>query len=119
MPNIAWADLTVPDAEPLRDFYARVTGMTTSAVDMGGYSDFCLHEAGGDPVAGVCHARGGNANLPPVWLIYLTVSDLDDSMRGVQELGGAIVSGPHKMGEDRYCVIKDPAGAYSALYEKK
>lgn len=88
MPTIAWADLTVPDAEPLRDFYARVTGMTTSAVDMGGYSDFCLHEAGGDPI--VCHARGG-----------------------------AIVSGPHKMGQDRYCVIKDRAGAYSALYEKK
>ena len=120
MPTISWADLTVPDVEPLRDFYARVTGLTPSPVDMGGYSDFCLLDAGGEAIAGVCHARGSNAGLPPVWLIYITVPDLDDSMRAVQELGGAIIAGPHKMGESaRYCVIRDPAGAFSALYEKK
>ena len=27
-------------------------------------------------VAGVCHARGANANIPPVWLVYFTVADL-------------------------------------------
>jgi len=57
--------------------------------------------------------------MPTIAWADLTVPDLDGSMRAVQELGGTIVSGPHKMGQDRYCVIKDPAGAYSALYEKK
>ena len=29
------------------------------------------------PVSGICHARGSNADLPPVWLIYITVADLE------------------------------------------
>jgi len=36
---IAWIDLTVPDAESLRDFYAAVAGWTPSAVAMDGYDD--------------------------------------------------------------------------------
>ena len=76
--QIGWIDLTVPDASAVRDFYQSVTGWTPSPVDMGGYQDFCMHPAGeAQPVAGICHARGHNEGLPPVWLVYITVDDLD------------------------------------------
>ncbi len=33
---------------------------------MGGDSDFCMNQpADGKTVAGICHARGENASLPP------------------------------------------------------
>ena len=73
-------DLTVPDAAPVRDFYRDVVGWTAAEVDMGGYQDYTM-AAGDDPVAGVCHARGGNADVPPVWLVYFTVAELDESLR--------------------------------------
>jgi len=78
---IAWTDLTVKPAVEVRDFYAAVVGWKFSAVEMGGYSDFCMNQPADDkPVAGVCHARGENANLPAQWLIYINVPSLKRSL---------------------------------------
>lgn len=117
--QIGWIDLSVADAPALRDFYQGVTGWTTSPVAMGGYQDFCMHPPGeAQPVAGICHARGSNAGLPTVWLIYITVDDLEQSMRRCQELGGKLLRPPMGTGpNDRYCVIEDPAGAVCALFQ--
>ena len=114
--TVTWQDLTVTDAEAIRDFYAAVVGWSPQPVAMGGYSDFTMH-ADGDPVAGVCHARGGNADLPPQWLIYITVRDLDDSIAECERRGGAVLAPPRGLSGGRFCVIKDPAGAVCALYQ--
>jgi len=117
--SVAWVDLTVPEAETLRDFYHDVTGWNPKPVTMGDYSDYTMHTPEGDrPVTGVCHARGGNAGLPAQWLIYIIVADLDASIARCVELGGKVVAGPKPMGpKDRFCVIQDPAGAVAALYQ--
>lgn len=114
--SITWQDLTVGDAEAVRDFYQAVVGWKPESVAMGAYSDFVMNADGGG-VAGICHARGANAELPPVWLIYITVEDLDHSLEECQRRGGALVSAPRSYGGGRYCVIKDPAGAICALYQ--
>jgi predicted enzyme related to lactoylglutathione lyase len=105
--TIGWIDLTVANAVKIRDFQKAVVGWTTSDVAMGDYSDFCMHpSADAPPVAGVCHARGHNADLPSQWLIYITVADLDASMALCKELGGKLLAGPTAMGQEaRYCVI--------------
>lgn len=117
--SVGWIDLTVDDAERVMDFYRQVTGWRSSPVAMEGYSDFnMLRPEGDDPVAGICHARGGNADLPPRWLIYIVVEDLDASIERCRELGGKLVAGPKgEAGSDRYCIIEDPAGAVAALYQ--
>ncbi len=117
--SIAWMDLTVPDAEKIRDFYSRVVDWNPSEVSMGDYSDFNMNlPDSGQAVTGVCHARGVNADLPPVWLIYIIVENLDKSLDQVRQLGGKINTGPKSMGDHgRYAVIRDPAGAWSALFE--
>ena len=117
--TISWADLTVAAAPAVRDFYRAVVGWESVDVEMGGYSDFCMNLPGsGDPIAGICHARGANANLPPQWLIYINVLDLDQSMARCVEGGGAVLAGPRAMGsQGRFCVIRDPAGAAVALFE--
>src|SRR5258707_232579 len=116
--SVGWMDLTVPDAMALRDFYKAVAGWTHTEVDMGGYSDFCLHPSTNDPpVAGICHARGENEGLPPQWLMYITVKDVDTSAARCVQLGGKILAGPRSMGgQGRICVIEDPAGAVAALF---
>ena len=117
--GVGWVDLTVADAAGIRDFYRDVAGWTASEVSMGGYSDFCMNEpATGSPAAGVCHARGENADLPPQWMIYVRVADLDASLAKCAEGGGRLVAGPRSFGAGRrYAVIEDPAGAVCALYE--
>ena len=116
--TIGWVDLTVEDAPGVRDFYEKVVGWSSAGVDMGGYQDFTMIPPRSENgVAGVCHARGSNAELPPYWLIYIIVENLDDSLRAVEAGGGSIVSGPKSMGQAAYCIIQDPAGAYVALYQ--
>lgn len=112
-----WCDISVPDATALCDFYAGVTGLTPVGVDMGGYADYTLTDpATGAGLAGVCHARGVNADLPPVWLVYFTVSNLDEALALAVQRGGRLAAGPKGEGP-RFAVVQDPAGAYFALYQ--
>ena len=116
--TIGWVDLTVPNAREVRDFYRAVVGYGASEVEMGEYSDYCLLEPStGEAIAGVCHARGVNAGLPPQWLIYITVEDVEASAARCVELGGKVLAPPRRMGnQGSYCVIEDPAGAAVALF---
>jgi uncharacterized protein len=112
-------DLTVQDAESLRDFYACVIGWEAEPLDLGGYSDYFMKAPStGDIVSGICHARGENADLPPQWLTYVVVADLDESLRQVKAGGGSQATAVKgEIGRTRYCVIRDPAGAHLALME--
>ena len=116
---VAWTDLTVPDAERIRDFYAEVVGWNADPVDMGEYSDFnMIVPATGEPAAGICHAKGVNVDLPAAWMVYLVVENLEDSLEAVTKGGGETLLGPKSMGPgSAYAVIRDPAGAVSALYQ--
>lgn len=116
--TIGWIDLTVEDAGALRRFYGEVAGWEAEPVDMGGYEDFDMVPAGGEgPVAGICHARGANAGIPPTWLVYITVDDLSRAMAACEEGGGEVVVPARRGDWGAYCVIRDPAGAVAALFE--
>ncbi|MEE4302200.1 MAG: VOC family protein [Pseudomonadales bacterium] len=117
---IAWVDLTVPDAAATRDFYQQVVGWTPQDVEMKDgierYADFNMLAGDGNPGAGICHARGVNASLPPTWMLYLPVSDLAESLRRVTTEGGRIVHEARKSDDELfYAVIEDPVGVTLAL----
>ena len=116
--QVSWVDLTVKNAEQVREFYKEVVGWNSADVDMGGYSDYNMNLEEGKTVAGICHSRGLNANLPPQWLIYITLSDLEKSVARCRALGGKVDDGPRSMGESRLCVIQDPSGAVAALWQQ-
>lgn len=116
--SIGWRDLTVEDADGVRDFYAAVTGWTVQDVSMGDYSDYAMADANGEAVAGVCHARGENADLPPQWLMYVVVADLEKSLDEAAKRGGDIVAPTRGLMGGKMAVIKDPAGAVVALWEE-
>lgn len=114
--KIEWLDLTVPDAYRVRDFYKAVVGWKSSEVDMGAYSDYNMNlPETGDTIAGVCHARGPNANLPSQWLVYVRVASVQESAETCLQKGGKVLDGPKRMGNSDFCVIQDPAGAVMAL----
>lgn len=116
--SIVWQDLTVKDASGVRDFYDAVVGWETKPHPMPGPDDFDVYTAaGGESVAGICHAEGSNADVPPQWLIYVQVADVAASAERCTALGGKVITGPRKMGEHNFCVIQDPAGAMMALIE--
>jgi len=114
--TINWHDLTVPNADEVRDFYSAVVGWTYEGLDMGGYEDYVMKSPSGDGVSGICHARGVNAGVPAQWLLYITVANLAESLEKVVANGGEIV---YRSNGGTMAVIKDPAGAVCALYAEE
>lgn len=114
---IGWLDLSIPDATRVRDFYAAVCGWTHEGLSMGDYEDYVMKASDGSAVGGVCHARGSNANVPPHWIPYAVVSDIDASVAKITELGGTIVDGPRSAGGGRMVIFRDPAGAHFGLWQ--
>jgi len=115
--SIAWFDLTIPDADRIRDFYASVIGWEVDTVDMGYYSAYAMKKPGdGDAAAGICHAQGINAGQPAVWIAYIQVENLTTSVDRALELGGSIVSDRREPDNAwSFVVIRDPAGAMIGL----
>lgn len=114
-----WLDLTVPNADEIRDFYSSVIGFSHTEIDMGDYSDFCMNSPDdGQTKCGICFSRGTNSELPPVWMVYFYVNDLDESLQKLTAANGKIISGPKTMGAAKYAIIQDPAGAYCGLYQE-
>ncbi len=117
--TIGWADLTVDNAPAVRDFYSAVCGWTATEVAMGDYADYAMGPEGGDPVAGVCHARGTNAGVPAQWLLCVTVADLEASLAACTAHGGKAVTPVRDLGHwGRMAVIQDPAGAVMTILER-
>jgi len=116
--KIGWIDMTVDNAPEVRDFYKAVVGWETDDVDMGGYSDYVMKmPASGAGVAGVCHSRGSNADLPSGWLIYIVVDDVEESAAACGANGGKVIVDPRGLAGGRFCVIEDPGGSVAALYQ--
>src|SRR5688572_26185664 len=91
--TILWHDLSVPDAGIVSDFYKQVIGWEKTGLSMGDYDDYVM-QVPDDPDAtttGVCHARGSNSYIPPYWLIYVAVENLDKSLEQCKALGGNVL----------------------------
>ena len=115
--RIGWIDITVDDAERVRDFYKAVVGWGHEEVSMGDYVDYSMTTPTGDAVSGICHARGSNAELPAGWLVYITVADVVKSAAACEAGGGQVIVPVREAAGGRFCVIRDPAGAAVALYQ--
>ena len=118
--HISWLDLTVTDAQTTRDFYRQTIGWSAQDVavedDSGRYADYNLIGGDGNLAGGICHARGVNLGLPPVWMIYLPVGDLAESLRRVRDEGGDIIKTTMRSdGGYAHAVVQDPVGACLAL----
>ena len=117
---ISWLDLTVTNASATRDFYQAVVGWSVQEIEVQDtserYTDYKMLGDDGNPAAGVRHARGPNLGLPPVWMLYLPVGDLAESLRRVREGGGKIVK--ETTGADEgyaSAIVQDPVGVSLAL----
>lgn len=118
--RIAWLDLTVKDVEPIRNFYQAVIGWQTrpaAAADGDASSADChLFGEADVPFGAIRQGGGERAGLPPVWVIYLPVGDLDESLRRVETEGGTVLQLVRgEGGEVDYAVVRDPAGACVGL----
>jgi len=116
--KIVWTDLTVENAEEVKAFYEKVVGWKAQGVSMGDYEDYnMVPDDSDDPAAGICHRIGCNEDIPPVWMVYLSVKNIEASLEQVQALGGKILRSPTD--KSKFAIIEDPAGAVCTIYQEE
>lgn len=122
--SFCWTEIASNDAARCKEFYSKTFGwrfQDSSATDGG----FAYHEfsAGEDdyPSGGLYEFTAGMAGesseMPPHFLAYVAVDDVDENARRAEQLGGTIVRGPMDIpNTGRFAVIKDPSGALFATF---
>lgn len=118
--GVSWIDLTVKDASKVKDFYASIVGFEVESCSMGEYDDFVMKSPEDENAQlGICHAKSPNSDIPPQWMVYFNVSDVEASAKQTIALGGELVREKTDMGSYFMCIIKDPEGAMAALVSPK
>jgi len=116
--KIFWQDLTVENAETVKDFYCAVAGWEVEEVKVGDHMDYnMIDPESKEVIAGICHKKGYLSKFPAQWLNYVMVEDISSSAEKCKAMGGEIIDGPAMMGEHKYLIVKDPEGAYLALMQ--
>jgi predicted enzyme related to lactoylglutathione lyase len=115
--TLCWADLNTPDAEGAKAFYGGLFGwkITPGEKDPSGY----LHIQNGETmIGGVPPANQRPPNVPPHWLLYFEVSDVDSTAAEATRQGGTLPMPPLSIENvGRLAVVADPQGAVFAIFK--
>jgi predicted enzyme related to lactoylglutathione lyase len=115
--HVGWHELHASDREAAFDFYSSLFGWTKAeAFDMGGpvgiYQLFVTGQ--GDQFGGMMNKIG--AAIPPHWLYYITVEDVDAAVARITGGGGQILNGPQEVpGGSWVAQALDPQGGMFAF----
>jgi predicted enzyme related to lactoylglutathione lyase len=117
--SVAWADLGTRDMPKAKQFYQQVFGWGEKTTPMGpGLPDYTEWKLNGESVAGAMDITGAvPAEVPPYWLVYFQIENIDQAAECVKQLGGQITTGPLPYPGGRFAVAVDPHGASFGMME--
>ena len=116
--RFVWHDLSTTGPDAAQSFYTKVTPWKTQQSE---FSDnYTIWVNDGKPLGGLTTL--GNADqmqgMPPHWLAYVYVYDVDACVRQVPKLGGQVRVGPTEVPNvGSWAVVRDPQGASIGMYE--
>ena len=114
--SLCWADLSTSDAKRAGDFYSGLLGWRIMAdeKDKSGY----LHIKNGEHfIGGIPPSAHRQPGVPPHWLAYFWVDDVDASAAKAKQLGAKFFVEPMTIENvGRMAVIADPQGAVFAIF---
>jgi uncharacterized protein len=110
---LCWNELSTPDLDASKSFYTQLFGWSAEPF-----------EGSPEPYLVIRVGERGNGGIrpldppgmPPNWLVYFAVEDIDAALARVEELGGAKHAGPIDIGMAKIGIVADPQGATFALY---
>jgi predicted enzyme related to lactoylglutathione lyase len=104
--GIVWADLLTDDVATARAFYSGVFGWQFIAT---GEDEYLQATNNGKPVAGIAyHAPRDPKVSEVVWLVSISVDDVDVSAAAVSDAGGEILESPRNVpNRGRFSIVAD------------
>ena len=117
----SWHELMTTDAAEAMKFYTEVFGWQPSEVmDMGPMGKYHMFNRPLGMIGGMMNKPPEMSSVPPYWMIYFRVPDIDAATERVKAYGGKILNGPMEVpGGDKIVTAMDPQGATFSLHAKK
>lgn len=114
----SWHELATTDVNAAVAFYTELFGWEKGPTHpMGGdVGDYQLITQGGQQIGGMY--KSSPAAMPPSWLTYVNVADIDKAANAVKGGGGRILNGPMQVpGGSWIAQATDPQGGMFAVIE--
>jgi uncharacterized protein len=115
--EFCWSELVTSDSDAAFAFYAKVIGWKLlEDMDMGPMGTYRIFGVGEQRIGGMMTAPKG-ATMPPMWLYYVNVADLDAAMARATARGAKVMNGPMEVPSGaKIAQMMDPQGAVFALH---
>jgi uncharacterized protein len=114
--TFSWTDLSTPDAEASKAFYASLFGweFEDNPIPDGGV--YVMARLGGRAAA----AMFETSERHPAWASYVTVDDVEATTERARELGANVMAEPFDvMDAGRMATLQDPTGAVFCVWEPR
>ncbi|GEM_PF-458009 len=115
--KFSWHELLTHDVEQAKAYYAALFGWTSTTVPMEG-AEYHMFRLDGEPVAGMMQIQPEWGPVPPNWMSYATVDNVEAAVERVQKNGGNVLQPAKEIpGMGRLAVVQDPGGAVLSFWE--
>jgi predicted enzyme related to lactoylglutathione lyase len=122
-PNtFCWIELGTTDAAAAKSFYGELLGWTFNDMPAGPDMVYTMTQRDGTTATGLYQLTEEmkSQGIPPNWLSYVSVANVDETAAKAKSLGATIAKEPFDVMEvGRMAVIEDPTGAVFALWQAK
>jgi uncharacterized protein len=116
--EFCWNELMTPDVKKSKEFYSILFGWEMDDHEMGNIT-YTMLKKGDKTVGGMMQIpQTHEKEIPPHWMSYVYVEDLDATVEKAKTLGANIKQPPKEVGDiGRLAVLQDPTGAHIALWQ--
>ncbi|MCZ7557458.1 MAG: VOC family protein [Bacteroidia bacterium] len=113
--SFAWNELATNDVAACKSFYTDLLGWEAEDMPMGD-GTYTVFKKGSQQLAGMMAIAPEWGPVPPNWMGYIAVDDVDEAASRVEGLGGGVIMPPTDIPNiGRFAVIKDPGGAVVSI----
>ena len=117
-----WLELSTTDQNAAKSFYNSLLGWTAKDFPMGPNDFYTMFQLEGRDTGAAYTMRPEQRSqgVPPHWMIYIAVANVDEAAKRVPVLGGKVLAPPMDVFDaGRMAVVQDPTGAVFAAWQAK
>lgn len=116
--EFCWNELMTPNAHKAKEFYTSLFKWESHDIDMGKMT-YTMFKTADKDIAGMMQIpHGQEQQIPPHWMSYISVENLDTMVAKAKTLGATITVPATPVGDfGRFAIIQDPTGAHIALWQ--
>jgi len=115
--QFVWRELGVKDVDRAKGYFNELFGWTYKDVPMGPAFVYSIIVAGAKQIGGLYKPSPDMPALPTTWFSYLSVTDVDKTVKDIKAAGGQVLGEPMDIPDvGRFVMAKDPQGALLAPF---